>query len=93
MYNIDHAYGLVGKKQPERPKNCRNIITGTAPKKDEHHGCPFAHWRKEELHEYLRKNYNISEVNLAEVMHEKEQNHFQVCDWLFRWHAVDFSKE
>jgi hypothetical protein len=30
---------------------------------------------------------------LAEVMHEKEQNHFQVCDWLFRWHAVDFSKE
>jgi DNA primase large subunit len=60
MYNIEHAYGLVGKKQPERPKNCRNIITGPAPRKDEHHGCPFAHWRKDELQEYLRKNYNIS---------------------------------
>lgn len=34
MYNIDHAYGLVGKKQPERAKNCRNIITGPPPKKD-----------------------------------------------------------
>ena len=34
MYNIQHAYGLVGKKQPERPKNCRNIITAPAPKKD-----------------------------------------------------------
>ena len=34
MYNIEHAYGLVGKRQHERPKNCRNIITGAAPKKD-----------------------------------------------------------
>jgi len=34
MYNIQHAYGLVGKRQAERPKNCRNIITGPAPKKD-----------------------------------------------------------
>ncbi len=34
MYNIQHAYGLVGKKSAERPKNCRNIITGPAPKKD-----------------------------------------------------------
>ena len=34
IYNIEHAYGKVGKKQPERPKNCINIITGPAPKKD-----------------------------------------------------------
>lgn len=34
MYNIEHAYGLVGKKQTERPKNCRNVITGPTPKKD-----------------------------------------------------------
>ena len=61
MYNIEHAYGLVGHKQQERPKNCRNIITGTAPKKDEHHGCPFGHWRNDDLKEYLRKHYNISE--------------------------------
>lgn len=64
MYNIQHAYGLVGKKQPERPKNCRNIITGPAPKKEEYHGCPFSHWRTEDLKEYLRKHYNISEVAL-----------------------------
>jgi DNA primase large subunit len=60
IYNIQHAYGLVGKKQPERPKNCRNIITGPAPKKDEHHGCPFAHWKKEDLREFLKRNYEIS---------------------------------
>jgi hypothetical protein len=34
MYNIEHAYGLVGNRQQERSKNCRNIITGAAPKKD-----------------------------------------------------------
>ena len=34
LYNIEHAYGLVGHKQHERPKNCRNIITGPVPKKD-----------------------------------------------------------
>ena len=28
MYNIEHAYGLVGKKEPERSKMCRAIITG-----------------------------------------------------------------
>jgi DNA primase large subunit len=93
MYNIDHAYGLVGKKQVERPKNCRNIITGPAPRKDEHHGCPFAHWRKEELHEFLRKHYNISEANLVDVLKEKEENHFQVRIALFRWPAVGSSKE
>ena len=60
MYNIQHAYGLVGKKQPERPKNCRNIITNPAPKKDEHHGCPFFFLLTEDLKEYIRKNYNIS---------------------------------
>ena len=64
MYNIEHAYGLVGKRQAERPKNCRNIITAPAPKKEEHHGCPFHHWRSEDLKEYLRKHYNISEDNL-----------------------------
>jgi DNA primase large subunit len=93
MYNIDHAYGLVGKKQPERPKNCRNIVTGPAPRKDEHHGCPFAHWRKEELHEYLRKNYNISEASLADVLKEKEENHFQVRFTLLRWPADGYSRE
>ncbi len=71
MYNIQHAYGLVGKKQTERPKNCRNVITGPTPKKDEYQGCPFAHWRKEDLHEFLRKHYNISEASLSEVMKEK----------------------
>jgi DNA primase large subunit len=34
MYNIQHAYGMVGKKQPERAKNCRNIISGPPPKKE-----------------------------------------------------------
>lgn len=92
MYNIEHAYGLVGKKQPERPKNCRNIITGPAPRKDEHHGCPFAHWRKEDLHEYLRKNYNISEANLVDVMKEKEENHAQVQQQSCRSHAEDCFK-
>ena len=45
MYNIEHTYGIVGHKQQEKPKICRNIITAPAPKKDEHHGCPFSHWR------------------------------------------------
>jgi len=46
LYNIEHAYGIVGKKEQERPKMCRNIITQADPKKDEHHGCPFKHWGK-----------------------------------------------
>jgi DNA primase large subunit len=93
MYNIEHAYGLVGKRQPERPKNCRNIITAPAPKKEEHHGCPFHHWRAEDLREYLRRHYNISEDSLNEVMREKEENHFQVFLNLFRLLVVDYLKE
>ena len=71
MYNIEHAYGLVGKRQHERPKLCRNIITAPPPKKDEYHGCPFAHWRKEDLAEYLRRNYSISEEALDAVIKQK----------------------
>lgn len=61
MYNIEHAYGLVGKKQEERPKTCTGIIIGANPKKDEHHGCPFKHWSKETLADFLHHNYNLKE--------------------------------
>jgi DNA primase large subunit len=64
LYNIEHAYGLQGKRKAENAWKCRNIITGTAPKKGEHHGCPFYHWRAEELSELLRKNYGVSEEKL-----------------------------
>lgn len=34
MYNIEHAYGLQGKRKAEGAWKCRNIISnGTAPKK------------------------------------------------------------
>ena len=47
LYNIEHAYGMQGKRKVENAWVCRNIISGTAPKKGEHHGCPFYHWRSE----------------------------------------------
>ena len=71
MYNIEHAYGLVGKKEQERPKICRAIITGAEPKKDEHHGCPFKHWNKENLNAFLNANYTLNDQQMKKIMAEK----------------------
>lgn len=78
MYNIEHAYGLVGKKQVERPKICRSIITGAEPKKDEHHGCPFKHWNRENLANFLNSNYSLNEEQLNKILTEKDNNSYQV---------------
>lgn len=68
MYNIEHAYGLKGQRKDQHSWTCRGIISNPAPKKGEHHGCPFAHWRSEDLSDFLRKNYKVTENKLDEIM-------------------------
>jgi DNA primase large subunit len=92
IYNIEHAYGLQGKRKAENAWKCRKIITGNAPKKGEHHGCPFAHWRDEELGSFLRKNYKVTEEHMNEIMAEKNEKHFQVaCGRLFEYSELNSS--
>lgn len=78
MYNIEHAYGIVGKKEEERPRTCRGLITGADPKKDEHHGCPFKHWGAEKLEEFIIQNYGTNKDSLKEIIEMKKDNYFQV---------------
>ena len=72
MYNIEHAYGLKGQRKDQHAWACRGIISNAAPKKGEHHGCPFMHWRKEELTDFLRRNYRVTENKLDEIISIKE---------------------
>jgi DNA primase large subunit len=86
LYNIEHAYGLKGGRKAEFAWKCRKIISGPAPKKGEHHGCPFGHWRDEELTEFLRKNYRVTETHLKDIVAEKNEKHYQVaCGRLFEY--------
>lgn len=82
MYNIEHAYGLQGKRKVEHAWLCRSIISGTAPKKGEHHGCPFYHWRTEELSDFLKKHYKVPGDKLKEIIRQKEDKHFQVIFYI-----------
>jgi DNA primase large subunit len=95
MYNIEHAYGLVGKKEQERSKNCRGIITGPEPKSGEHHGCPFKHWGNDKMEDYIINNYqSINRDAVKDIIGLKKDNYFQVCisNYLYRLLVEDCSR-
>jgi hypothetical protein len=62
---------LVGKKETERSKMCRGIIVGPEPKRDEYHGCPFRHWSKETLSDFLHANYSLKPDDMRKIMEQK----------------------
>ncbi len=50
---------------------CRGIIVGPEPKRDEYHGCPFRHWSKETLSDFLHANYSLKPDDMRKIMEQK----------------------
>jgi DNA primase large subunit len=59
------------------------IITTNAPSHGDHHGCPFKHFGKPALQQYLLSTPGpggrINEGNVNEVLNLVQQGHFQIA--------------
>lgn len=82
-YSIRHYYGKVGKMADYNPWGCYKITKFEGIGESEHHGCPFRHAQRTELHKILA-SYNLKQPDIVNIS-KKAYEHPQIaCIDLFK---------
>jgi DNA primase large subunit len=82
-YSIRHYYGKVGKMADYNPWGCYKITKFEGVGESEHHGCPFRHAQRTELHKILA-SYKLNKPDIVNIS-KKSYDHPQIaCIDLFK---------
>lgn len=69
QYQVEHNYGLKGKKLDYTPWACQKLINSYPPGNGDCHGCPYAYYSEGALREALKRKI-IKEGQIENIIDE-----------------------